>query len=69
MKLARWRHAKAEGVAKVSAAVAVIEAQVAADANDGRLLQAVRMEFCLLTCRSFPSRVVKEKKTVSFYDL
>jgi hypothetical protein len=34
MKLARCRHAKA--VAKVSVAV-VIEANVAADANDGRL--------------------------------
>ena len=43
MKLARRRHAKAEGVAEVSVA-AVIEANVAGDANDGRLLPPNRME-------------------------
>jgi len=68
MKLARWRRGKAEEGAEVSGA-AVIEANVAADANDGKLLQPSRMESYLLTSRSFPSRVVKEKKTVSFYGL
>jgi len=65
MKLVRWRRGKAEEGAEVSGA-AVIEANVAADAKDGRLLQRSRMESYFWTSRSFPSRVGKEKKTVSF---
>jgi hypothetical protein len=68
VKPARWRRGKAEEGAE-GPGVAVIEANVAADANDGRLLLPSRMESYLLTSRSFPSRVVKEKRTASFYGL
>jgi hypothetical protein len=38
MRLARWRHGKAEEEGAEVSGAAVIEANVAADANDGSLL-------------------------------
>jgi hypothetical protein len=69
MKLARWRHGKAEEGAEVSGAAAVIEANVAADANDGRLLQPIRMESYLFNAPDCSHRGLLRRRRRPVWEL